>query len=98
MNLVTVNNVIYKIACVCMALFLIILVVGELVMHLYLRSALGFALAVVILFRIRKSASIKSWIITIIIFAIAVAIMDLYVTESKGNIAYINGSISAINI
>lgn len=83
MNLVKLNSILYKTISILMSGFLVLICIGELVMHLYLRSLLGILFAIIIAFKTKKIASVKSWVFTIILFIIALAIVDLYVTEQS---------------
>lgn len=69
-----------------MSFFLVFIGVGLVVIRYYMRGFLGIAFAAVIAYRMKRSASVKSWVITIIIFIIALAVEDLAMEEKPGNL------------
>jgi hypothetical protein len=85
MNLNRLNAIAYKVLCIAASVFLVILVVGMLTIHEYLRSAEGLAFAVIIAFRTKKPASVKVWVITIVLIAIGLLLIDLDPVEVAQN-------------
>jgi len=81
MNLTRFNNIAYKSVCIIISIFLALVSLGLIIMHLYFRSLVEFGFAATLIYRATKPASIKAWLITIILSAIGLAAVDLYVAE-----------------
>ena len=81
MNLTKLNNIAYKVICIAICAFIALVSISLLVMHFYLRSVVGFAFVAILAYQATKSASVKAWIITVILSALGIAAIDLYTTK-----------------
>ena len=77
------NTIIYRTVGIAMCGFLLLVSIGMILTHYYLRAAIGFTFALIIGFRVRNAASLKAWVITVVLFIVAVALVDLDPVEKS---------------
>lgn len=85
MNLVKLNKFAYKAVCILAICFFVLMSVAFVPMHLYLRSGISLAFAIVAGFRFKREATLKAWIITVVLIAIGVALIDLDPVEQDSS-------------
>jgi hypothetical protein len=59
--------------------------IGLIIIHYYKRGIVGLIFATIIAFRMRRQAAVKVWVITIILFIVAIAAEDLSLIEQPRN-------------